>query len=259
MIRTLVLFFIFCALVSSAWAFPSVRTLDSVKFEVQGSALTESNGVKYIAIDLVLTNENDTKKIDFDQKIEYTLSDEFDNHYRALPKPGSYQSSVQKTPSNFPSIYPGESCGRTLFFEAPVAKAVKLRLSIKPSVGEMPGSLDIEFPAVAQDPVAPSAIEIVSPENGDVLRAGDTFSLHTKVNASELPYKMIIIAFEETLQDATPSQEDTYNITIPADAPKGQASISVIGYWTDPKTGSQKILSEDVVVYVNPGPPPESL
>ena len=254
MIRTLILFIASCAFVSAAFAVPSVKTPDDIRFEIQVASLGISNGTKYIGIDFVLTNESDTKKINFDERFDYALSDEFGNRYRPLPKPGSYPEIVEKAPSNFPSIYPGESCTKALFFEAPVAKATQLKLEITGPLDGTNEPLAIEFPAPRPDPEGPSVIDIASPENGTVVTAGETFPLNVNVNSDELPFKVIIVAFAKTLEDAGPSQNNTYNITIPANTPKGPSSISVIGYWTDPH-GSKQILSKNIIISVNPGPP----
>ncbi len=258
MIRTFFLFLLSCALTSSALAGPSVKTPDGIKLEVQTSSLNESQRLKYILVDLLLTNENDTKKISFDQKFEYILSDEFDNHYRILPKPGNYNDPVERKPSNFPSIYPKESYAHVLFFEAPVTKAEKLKLEIKSSIPGLEGPFKIDFSLQSPEPVAatgPAKVEIRFPENGDVFLTGDIMPLDINIHSGELPSKIIIVAFGSTLQDSKPAEENIYDIVIPAEAPTGQTSISVIAHWIKPRNSVQQILSKDVVIYVNPGQP----
>jgi hypothetical protein len=257
MIRTLSLFLISCAFASAAFAVPSVKTTDDIRFEIQAAALGTSNKTKYISLDFVLSNESDTRKVAFDERFDYILSDEFDNHYRRLPKPGSYPDPLEEKPSNFPSIYPGESCTKILFFEAPVAKAERLSLEIKGPLDGATNSLAIDFPAPRPAPEGPSVIEITSPENGTVVTATEMFPLNVKVNSDELPFKIIIVAFAKTLEDPAPSQNNTYNITIPAETPEGPSSISIIGYWTDPN-GRKQVLSENIIIYVNPAPPASS-
>ena len=220
---------------------------------MRGASLGDSNRVKHVVIDFVLSNESDTKKIDFDQRFDYSLSDEFGNHYRPLQRPVAYKEPLERNPPNFPSIYPGESCAKVLFFEAPVEKATSLKLEIKGPIDGIPTPLIIEFPAPRPDPSGPSMIEIASPDDGAVITAGDVFQLNVKVNADELPFKIIVVAFSETLEDPGPSQNNSYNITVPAKAPEGPSSISVIGYWTDPR-GSKQILSKNIGIYVKPGP-----
>ncbi len=254
MIRTLSLFIISCAFASAAFAVPSVKTSDDIRFEIQSASLSTSNSVKYISLDFVLSNESDTRKINFDERFDYILSDEFGNRYRPLSKPGNYAEPIGERPSNFPSIYPGESCKKSLFFEAPVAKADRLRLEITGPMSGINEPLAIEFPAPKPAPEGPSVIDIVSPENGTVVTAGEMFPLNVKVNSDELPFKIIIVAFARTLEDPEPSQSNTYNITVPDNTPEGPSSISIIGYWTDPK-GKKQVLSENIVIHVNPGPP----
>jgi len=254
MIRTLILFLVSCAFASAAFAVPSVKTPDDIRFEIQVASLGLSNGTKYIGIDFVLSNESDVKKINFDQRFDYSLSDEFGNRYRPVPKPGSHPEVVERLPSNFPSIYPGESCRKALFFEAPLAKAERLKLEITGPLDGIDEPLVIEFPAPRPDPEGPSVINIASPENGTVVMAGEMFPLNVKVNSDEMPFKVIIVAFAKTLEDPEPSQNNTYNITVPNNTPEGPSSISVIGYWTDPR-GTKQILSKNIVIYVNPAPP----
>jgi hypothetical protein len=255
MIRTLILFLTSFVFVSAAFAAASVKTPDNIRFEIQGTSLGGSNSIKYILIDFVLSNESDTKKINFDHRFDFILSDEFGNRYRTLPRPENYNSHLEKVPFNFPSIYPGEGCAKALFFEAPIAKATRLKLEIRGPFEGTEDPLELEFPAPGAGPEGPSMIEIASPENGDVMIASAVFSLHVRVNSNELPFKIIIVAFGKTLEDGEPSKDNTYNVTIPGDTPQGPASISVIGYWTDPKNGSQQMISENIIIHVNPGPP----
>ena len=254
MIRTISLFLLFCVLAPSAFAVPSVRTEDGIRFEIQAASLGTWNSKKYVGLDFVLSNESETRKVNFDERFDYSLSDEFGNYYRPLPKPGSYPEVTEKTPANFPSIYPGESCTKALFFEAPIPKATILKLEINGPIAGIPTPLEIEFPAPRPDPEGPSVIQIASPDNGTVVTTGETFPLNVKVNSDELPFKVIIVAFARTLEDQQPSQNNTYNITIPDNTSEGPSSISVIGYWTDPN-GKKQILSENIVIHVNPGPP----
>jgi hypothetical protein len=254
MIRTLSLFLISFAFVSSAFAVPSVKTPDDIRFEIQAATLGTSNNVKYISLDFVLSNESDAKKIDFDERFKYKLSDEFKNQYRPLSKPTNYIEPVTQKPSNFPSIYPGESCAKVLFFETPVLKAEHLKLEITGPAEIIASPLILEFPTPRGLPEGPSVIEITSPENGALMTTGEVFALNVQVNSTELPFKVIIVAFGKTLENAEPSPNNTYNIKIPANTPEGPSNISVIGYWTDPN-GKKQVLSKNVVIHVKPGPP----
>ncbi len=254
MIRTLVSLFILSCFTFPAFAGPSVKTPEGIDFEVQKSALGESQGVKFIVVHFTLTNESDTKKIEFDQRFNYALSDEFGNHYRTLPRPGNYPQPIEKTPSNFPSIYPGESCSKILFFEVPVAKSSTLKLEVNGPGEVLLGPVAIEFPAPRLEILKPAMVEITSPENGEVVSAGDVFQLTVNINTPARPFKLVVVAFGKTMEDSNPLDENNYNINIPVTTPEGQASISVIGYWTDPKNNTQQVLSQNIVIYVNPGP-----
>jgi hypothetical protein len=254
MIRTFILLLISCAFASVAFAIPSVKTADGIRFEIRSASLGHSNKQKSVVLEFVLSNESDTKKIDFDQRFDYILSDEFGNRYRSLPKPLNYKDPIESIPSNFPSIYPGETCTKILFFEAPITKAAHLKLGIKGPIDGIPTPLEIEFPAPRPDPSGPSVIEITMPTDGAVITAGEMFDLNVRVNADELPFKIIVVAFGSTLENPEPSQDNSYNITIPVNTPEGPSSISVIGYWTDAH-GSKQILSKNIVIYVNLGPP----
>jgi hypothetical protein len=255
MIRTITLLILSCFIASVAFAASSVKTPDGINFNIRNAALGESGNLKYVVIDLLLTNESDTKKIDSIEKYQYILSDEFGNSYRALQRPAAYKDLAEKMPASFPSMYPGEFSAKVLFFEAPVAKSRRLKFEIKGAVDNAPLPLLVEFQTPVPDPKGPSAVEIASPEDGTVITAGSVFPLNVNVNSDDLPFKIIVVAFSKTLENDAPAESNTYNITIPADTIEGPSSISVIGYWTDPVSGKKKILSKDVVIYVTPGQP----
>ena len=110
--------------------------------------------------------------------------------------------------------------------------------------------------AFAYPPADAPRIEIVSPENGAVVLPGETITLNVKADRRKLPTKIIIVAFGAITDDKMPGNDNDYTVNIPADAPEGMANISVIGHWINPNGKIKKqVVSRNVVIYVNPGPP----
>lgn len=97
------------------------------------STLQEKNSkkVKMIAISYEFINDTGNKKIDLSQNFQLSLTDDSDNKYNSYPALEDYDiSRTSIKPEHFPSIYPGESYGETIFFEAPIGIAKYLLLNI---------------------------------------------------------------------------------------------------------------------------------
>ena len=251
MIRTLFLILTSFFMTTTAFTAPSAKTADGLSFTVKDAALGGTDAVRYISVDLAIYNETDTQKIDFEEALNGALADEFNNHYRAVTKPSDYKGMEESKPPRFPSLYPGESYGKTLFFEAPVVKAKTLKLDVRSPVKGMPDPVKIEFTAPRNYPPVTSIIEIAEPEDGAVVMAGDVFRLSVETNADKVPQNILIVAFGKTLEDKAPSEKNDYDIVIPGETPVGESSISVIAHWTDPRSGHKEILSRNVIIYVN--------
>ena len=229
---------------------------------------TDNNGeaLSYIAISYSIKNNNESMKLDLGGKIEYKLSDEFSNRYRAMRKPDNFRDSVLSISKNFPSLYPGEQFKETLFFEAPIANAKTLRLTLASDElklsrpvelsfdpGLLSQSADPSLSATTTDspdiqPVntkypdslssGPSVIKIVSPDPGVVWDQGETARIQVVVGGGRLPKNIILVAMDNTFNDPSPKQIDTYDINVPQNQPPGEYLINVIAQWPDGNTSS---------------------
>ncbi len=260
MLRKITSFIIFIGLTSSVFAATSATTTkDGLNFEISSAAINSINKTKYLVIEFRFNNQTGTRKIDIDSGFQYALADNFNNRYRPLPKPKDYTKQLERLPPNFPSVYPGESCSTTLFFEAPVTQAQSLDLLVTaPGIG-ITTPLSVHFSIIPINPASQTGqptpwMQIASPENGAVMERGTTFPLRISLKTGQLPNKLIVIAFGHTFEDPTPTEDNTYNIAIPEDAPIGQTSVNVIGHWADPLNNDQ-ITSKDIVLYVKGAPP----
>jgi hypothetical protein len=142
----------------------------------------DNKKLEYIAITYTLTNNNENRKLDLSEGFNFFLQDEFGNTYRRIKKPAGYSAPVILVAKNFPSLYPGESYGETLFFEAPLAKASRVTLlidanavGIKDKISlAVNGHPESSLPS-PREPVSPKVhedrcpITITSPENGATL------------------------------------------------------------------------------------------
>jgi hypothetical protein len=118
--------------------------------------------LSYIAVAYVMTNTNDTRKIDLDGKFDYKLFDDFGNRYRPMRKPEDYNAAVLTVSKNFPSLFPGEKYGETLFFEAPISTAKEIKLTINLERMQLSKPVELVFSTEALPGDAPYPQEFVS-------------------------------------------------------------------------------------------------
>ncbi len=260
MLQKIILLLILICFSCPVFAAPSATTTkDGLNFEVASTAINTIGATKYLVIEFKFNNQTGSRKIDLDSGFQYALADNFNNRYRPLPKPADYTKQLEQLPKNFPSVYPGESCITTLFFEAPVPNASTLELLVTaPSLG-INTPVSVHFSISPFNPTAQTEhsdnqwIEIISPENGSVIEKGTVFPLKIKLKAGQLPNKLIVLAFDHTFEDLSPSEENVYNIATPENTAVGQASISVIGLWNTPP--NNQVAAKDIIIYVKGEPP----
>jgi hypothetical protein len=211
----------------------------------------EEGPLGYIAISYILTNTNSTKKIDLDGKFDYRLFDDFGNRYRPMRKPENYNSSVLIVSKNFPSLFPGEKYGETLFFEAPIDTAKNLKLSInierirlsrpveltitpEGKSEKQPHATDLVNTAAQVSEAQPAegpAIKISSPLPGIILHQGESVPVKVEYPGQLLPKKIIVIALDNTFEDNSPRKEGIYNINVPSDQAPETYIVNVIAQW----------------------------
>jgi hypothetical protein len=245
-----------CVITCPVFAASSVKTPDGFVLELSSPSVIVINKLKYFVFDLKFSNQSESKKVDFDRGVGYELSDEFGNLYRSLRKPDQYFAVADKLPPGFPAVYPSESCSATLFFEAPVAQTSLFKLKMSaPFFGAGAATVAFELPHPVLLPEQVSAwIDIAMPEDGAVFRVGDSFPLKVVINAKSLPKRLVIIAFNKTLDDAAPALDNEYTVKVPEGFTASQASVSVIGYW--PSVGDGQVAAKNVIVHIQPAAQP---
>ena len=214
--------------------------------------------LQFIAITYTLTNTNEAKKIDLDGKSTYRLIDDHGNRYRVIKRPSDFKDPVLIVSKNFPSLYPGEKFGETLFFEAPVSAAKALKLGInwenlrlsKPAELTIPLNKNDAPTAVIKqlepnDPNEPQGasaiaqdIQIISPKPGAVWDQGQSTSIQVASLGEGIPRKIIVIALDNTFQDLKPKKNNVYDINVPFDQPPGAYTINIIAEWSNGEISS---------------------
>lgn len=233
------------------WAAPRYHMVNDL---VDHAGQPETTTLSYIAISYAITNGTGSKKIDLDGKTLYALFDEFGNRYRPMRKPGDFKSSVLTVSKNFPSLYPGEQYGETLFFEAPIAKAKELKLSIEFETFHPSRPIELTFSRDAKDPspaerprqeqpvkTGLSEISIAAPQPGIVWDQGQSARVEVHVSGAQIPKKIIMIALDNTFPDPSPTNDNTYDLNVPFDQPPGEYILNVIAQWPDGSTSSSTL------------------
>ncbi|GEM_PF-5496081 len=250
-LRKSVFLLIFLILMPRAFAGSPSIDAGGFGFDVQSVSIGDWEGKRYLVIFFRFTNKTPSRKVDLDRAFQYTLSDNLGNHYRQLPVPKDYTKPLDELSPNFPSVYPGDACATTLFFEAPVPKAASLKLDVLADIIGLHTPVGLEFSLGRYaDDGDNNAIDIASPGNGDVFAPGDMFPLHVRIRSAAAPHKIIVVAFGRTFEDAAPGVDNTYTITIPSGCPAGESGISVIGKWDTPNISGQ-VASKNIVVQVH--------
>lgn len=245
------------------------------------SHLPEDNKkLEYLAVSYTLTNNNENRKLDLTEGFEFSLQDEFGNIYRRIKKPAGYSEPVMLVAKNFPSLYPGETYGETLFFEAPLAKASRLSLIIdatsigikdkvalpvdrntRPDKNLLPArpqkaqEPEIPLPSgnISSHPVIPGEgcpLDITAPENGTTLEAGRFVRIQLNVEPEQIPDHIRITGPGFSAGHQAPKARNTYDFTIPAEHPPGIYAISASAEWRDTSTRPSE-CSDSIFVYIN--------
>ncbi|MBF0594154.1 MAG: hypothetical protein HQL22_04235 [Candidatus Omnitrophica bacterium] len=279
-----IIFLIFALLLSTSPVFAQETVIDGIAFSVKKISYgqwskprqhlindmidhIDQNGeaLSYIAIAYVLVNYTNSRKLDLDGKFQYQLADEFGNRYRLMRKPDDYKSPVLTVSKNFPSLYPGEQYGETLFFEAPISSAKNLKLGIISDDLKLSKPVELKIPlgtpiqqvsttSVTKDPDqltkpinmakpftiggVPSRIKIVSPGNGVVWDQGQSARIVVSYMDHRIPKKVIVIAFDNTFQDYAPVAENIYDINVPSDCAPGVYTLNLIAESTNGEISS---------------------
>lgn len=251
MLRKSIFSLIFLVLMPMAFAGSPSMDAGGFGFDVQSVSIGDWEGKRYLVLFFRFMNKTPSRKVDLDRAFQYALSDNLGNHYRQLPVPKDYTKPLDELSPSFPSVYPGDACATTLFFEAPVPKAASLKLDVlADSIGlHTPVGLEFSLGRYADDGDN-NAIDIASPGNGDVFAPGEMFPLHVRIRSAAAPHKIIVVAFGRTFEDAAPVVDNTYTISIPPGCPVGESGISVIGKWDTPNVSGQ-VASKNIVVQVH--------
>lgn len=217
--------------------------------------------LSFIAVSYTIENGTPSRKIDLDGKFSYKLTDEFGNRYRALKKPDNFKDSVLAVSKNFPSLYPGETFGETLFFEAPVGNANVLKLLVASDELKLSGPVELfiqrssSSAAVRPDQkqtlsteaeTAPSlssipgssAIKIAYPDSGVVWDQGQSGRVQVAIQGAVIPRNIMLVALDKNFNDQAPKPTNVYDINVPVDQSPGDYMLNVIAQWPDGSTSS---------------------
>lgn len=246
----------------------------------------DNNKLEYIAITYTLTNKNENRKLDLGEGFEFFLQDEFGNTYRRIKKPAGYSEPVILVAKNFPSLYPGESYGETLFFEAPLAKASRLTLVIDANAVGIKEKISLavnkhQQPSLPPNKVAASQppdltaqpiqtaqqsssrepvfspvqenrcpIIITSPENGATLDVTRPVRIQVSIEREQIPDHILITGPGFSASDPSPRNRNTYDFMIPPGQPAGIQVINVAAEWSDTSTRLPG-CADNIFVYID--------
>jgi len=226
------------------------------------SVPVRSNKSSILAIRYDFLNENIRKKVDLHRNFQFTLKDEFGNFYRQFDKPLDYEGVSEFYNKNYPSVYPGERVGQTVFFEAPIESTETLFFSIDARNIGLQTEIVIKLPlkqmvtvdsdfysrfreaeekADAQkNQIGP--IKIVKPKSGLTVEPGQMVRIEVEIpENSREPDNIFVMIPSYVLKDAELHYQ--YDVTIPKDQ-KDSMTVLVIGQW---KHGDdEEILSDSI-------------
>ena len=221
----------------------------------------------FLALRYDFINENPQKKVDLSDPFEFTLTDEFGNVYRQLQKPFNYPETTQFLNSSFPSVYPGERYGETVFFEAPIQSSQMLYFHIGTrNIGDehhvvikIPRSrvvsvdesfyrrLDVAKKQAADEKNQIGPIKIVRPKNGITVEPGETVHVEVEVpKNSRQPDNIFVMIPEYVLKDS--ELHYSYDLKVPATQTDKQLTVLVIGQWLLGE--KEEILSDSIVLKI---------
>ena len=205
--------------------------VDNIRFEVTSAQRSPEGDKKpsYLIVKYQLTNNDDKKKLSVDKDLPCQIVDEFGNEYRRLTDvPAGERPNGRILPNSFPSIYPGETYGETLFFEKPVSRANEMRFIIDASPLGIRTKVQIPLKL---NPDIVNGVEIRNPLEGSILDQGEVVHLDIRITGGIVPKRVIVMAFGQTYSDDNPALENVYDINIPPDQPLGPEIINVIAQW----------------------------
>lgn len=239
---------------------------------VKKETAPEGTAVEYIAITYQLANNNPTKKINMDSSFQFHLLDEFENQYRKMAKPDSYEEPILFADKHFPSIYPNENFKETIFFEAPIDTATRLTLLIKANpLGEgkiaklilpvreqsspeseitihsddVPSS-DAAVPVIANN--EPRWVRIIYPSTGHLINRGEATQIHVETSGN--PTNIIVATMGTSFYDAHPQRKNVYDVRVPFGYYTGALSVNVIAEWDGVDKSDPYVVSDSIFLDV---------
>jgi len=226
-----------------------------------------------IAVHFYVRNSDETRKVDLSNGFQYKLFDEFNNFYIQQAKPEGYGTITEFLPQQYPSLYPEETYGKIVFFEAPIKSTRYLVLSVDASGVGYSESMNIKIPmnqielaskklaraynltfkrkqadgSEPQSPIDKNSIKIISPPDRSPVAPGDIVNIKVRLAKGTIPpVQIYVVSPIYTLEDRSVSNE--YNLRIPGDYPKGELTVVVIGRWI--VNGNEILLSDSVTLNV---------
>ena len=208
-----------------------------------------------IAITYEITNASTTRKFTLEQNRKLRLTDEFGNVYRQAKAPkGVVTLPIPDKDVDLISLYPNEKYTATVFFEAPIPVAKKLKLSCAASDLGLTKPVDLFIDITNRSALMPIgmkdnhhptlAVRIVDPPGGTILNQGDVVHVRIMAEGDKPPHKIIVIALNTYYEDKTPAFENVYDLNIPIEQPAGNYLINVIAEWPGTTADNNITLSD---------------
>lgn len=222
-----------------------------------------------LAIRYHILNENQTKKLSMEERVDFSLQDEYDNNYSLLTKPDDYPKLTKSYEAGFPSLYPGQSFEEVIFFEAPILESRFLFLTIKAKGLGLNDDVIVKIPTqgiVGFDQLMVSKkedkhseerkpetetpkigpLKIVSPAPGAAFTPGEVVHIEVKIpEDSAAPNHLYVVVPTYILEDHQLAFQ--YDLRIPQDT-MGSLAVIVIGHWETPQ--GEEILSDSIVLNI---------
>ena len=238
------------------------RLVKPAKFEPDESAMP------IFAVNYILINNTETKKLELAKPFDFELTDEFGNRYKVITPHANKKNNAWPEAS----LYPGATKEGTVYFEAPVKISQTLSLTIDAANIGIPQKLKIHIPSTKIKRQMSAKIDlaeladitessnekavnsrshgrnfyITNPAAQAQVLPGDTVHLQVQVNKNiSKPGTVFIVTPFKVLEDASAALG--YNIQIPENQPKGPITVVVIGKWLNP---AEHILSDSVTFHV---------
>lgn len=234
---------------------------DGLIFSVlHAEIIRQQPNVSYLAVTFDLKNETEHRKIDLNNKLELTLTDDFQNNYSQLEMPQWYAGSTEVLNDNSASLYPGKVMTQTAFFEVPINTASEIILSIDATGADIQDNIHLRFltknikmfiPEQKKYIPTDDDLKIEYPKSGMInVRPGDYVHMNIKLSSDvSSPSKVYILSPNYMFEDS--ELKYSYNVLIPESQKSGPFNIVIMIEWNE-DTGKRYISKSVIFDVVDP-------